>query len=437
MLENNGHIDKMFSEKLKDLSVQPRPELWSNINSGLKHGRRKKRTLILFASLAVAGSLALLFVLSNAIVFQDNDGFNKDEMISELKNNELEFQKVFIPVTSEREKRIVKKRNSIKEPKIREINHKESLANNHLIAVNSDEKREIVMHMALSKIQLSVSKNKVLSMNLTDDNEIENKDISKAFSTNDSLIIARNLKMLNQFDDEGNKKKAWSILGQVSSAYSSYNGKKSGNNSENGLISFGGGVKLNWQAGKRMAIQTGVIYNRFGQELAGRTQSFENAMFSDELSGKANIGVETSAGEINFKSSPKLNDENQYLSAELGSSPNMIQSFEAIEIPLIIKYRLIDKKIGLHLSGGFSTNLMIGNRVYDKNTNETLGETSGIRSTNFSTSFSFGIEYQLNSKFSLSMEPAFKYYLNSINTNSNFNYKPYSIGLSSGIRYKF
>ena len=89
------------------------------------------------------------------------------------------------------------------------------------------------------------------------------------------------------------------------------------------------------------------------------------------------------------------------------------------------------------MSGGLSTNLMIGNRVYDKSTRETLGETSGIRSTNFSTSFSLGLEYKLNSKFSLSMEPAFKYYLNSINKDSDFNYKPYSIGLSSGIRYKF
>ena len=97
----------------------------------------------------------------------------------------------------------------------------------------------------------------------------------------------------------------------------------------------------------------------------------------------------------------------------------------------------MDKKFGLHLSGGLSTNLMIGNRVYNKNTRETLGETSGIRSTNFSTSFSLGMEYQLSPKFSLSMEPALKYYLNSINTDSHFNYKPYSIGLISGIRYKF
>ena len=56
MLKNNGHIDKLFSEGLKDLSVQPRPELWGKINADVNLGRRKKRAALIFISLAAAAS---------------------------------------------------------------------------------------------------------------------------------------------------------------------------------------------------------------------------------------------------------------------------------------------------------------------------------------------------------------------------------------------
>lgn len=297
------------------------------------------------------------------------------------------------------------------------------------------------MQMVLPKSKNKILENMPLSMKLLEE---KNKEQEKYLSVleQDSLIIAHNLKMIDQFNNKHNKKNEWSILGQVSSAYSSYTGEKSGGNSENGLISIGGGVKVNWQTSKKLAIQTGIIYNKFGQKLNNQAEGYESASasLSSDLVAKNRIvtGMETSAGPIRLKASSVSDASNQFYAVEgNSSSSDMIQSFEAIEIPFILRYNLIDKKFGLHLSGGLSTNLMIGNRIYDKSSKRTLGETAGIRTTNFSTSFSLGMEYRLNSKFSLSMEPSVKYYLNSINKASNFNYKPYSIGLNSGIRYKF
>lgn len=437
MLKNNGHIDKLFSEGLKDLSVQPRPELWGKINADVKLGRRKKRAAVIFISFAAAASLALLFTLSDSLLFQQDVKVYQEKSLAEIKiNSNLENAKIE-PVATDN--KVGQLADAVIQP-----DYKPRFQRNTSLPVNSNhssniiQKREMSMQMILPKSRENSIGNSTLTMKLFDPS-IKERKVSTSVLLQDSLIIARNLSMLNQFDKAEGKKKEWSILGQVSSSYSSYKGDKSGDNPEDGLISIGGGVKLNWQTGKKLAIQTGIIYNKFGQQLSGSNQILQSAVFKNDLTRQVDFDpvIESSAGKIVMKSSSNGYDSNELFATSSSSSPDMVQSFEAIEIPFVLRYSLIDRKFGLHLSGGLSTNLMIGNRVYNKNTRETLGETSGIRSTNFSTSFSLGMEYQLSSKFSLSMEPAFKYYLNSINKDSNFNYKPYSIGLSSGIRYKF
>ncbi|MGZ2368224.1 hypothetical protein ACXR6G_00375 [Ancylomarina sp. YFZ004] len=437
MLKNNGHIDKLFSEGLKDLSVQPRPELWGKINADVKLVRRKKRAALIFISLAAAASLALLFTLSDSLLFQQDVKVYQEKSLAEIKtNSNLENAKTESVATDNEVGQLA--------DAVIQSDYKPRFQRSTNLPVNTHhssniiQNREMSLQMVLPKSRENIIDNSTLIMNLFDSG-IKERTVSTSVLLKDSLIIARNLSMLIQFDKAEGKKKEWSILGQVSSSYSSYKGDKSGDKRENGLISIGGGVKLNWQTGKKLAIQTGIIYNKFGQQLAGSNQILESAVFNNVLAKQVDFDpvIESSAGKIVMKGSSEGLNSSELFATRSNSSPDMVQSFEAIEIPFVLRYSLIDKKFGLHLSGGLSTNLMIGNRVYNKSTRETLGETSGIRSTNFSTSFSLGMEYQLSSKFSLSMEPAFKYYLNSINKDSNFNYKPYSIGLSSGIRYKF
>ncbi|RXQ94397.1 hypothetical protein EO244_08930 [Ancylomarina salipaludis] len=437
MLNKNGHIDKLFSEGLKDLSVQPRPELWTRIQTDMKSERRKKRAAVIFITLAAAASFALLFTLANGVLFQQNTEIQDQNVFSEMNNT---------PVVR-KEKSELKFTNTIGKQligggttPIRKLNSqtKQSFSSDDHFSENKNVEREVSLQMILPKSQIHALDNLELNQQLSE-KSVTKKEVSLSLFPNDSLIIAHNIKVLEQFNNAESKKKEWSILGQLSSAYSSYSGDKSGNNSEQGLLSIGGGVKLNWQTGKKLAIQTGIIYNKFGQQLAGSNQVLHSVAFNSGLTIQTDAvsDMKTSAGKIKKKGSPMLADSNEFAAKSSRSTPDMVQSFEAIEIPFVLSYSLIDRKFGLHLNGGLSTNLMIGNRVYNKNTRETIGETDGIRTTNFSTSFSLGMEYQLNSKFSLSMEPSLKYYLNSINKDSDFNYKPYSIGLSSGIRYKF
>jgi len=437
MLKDKGHIDKIFSEGLKDLSVQPRPELWSKINADIQLGRKRKRAAVIYFTLAAAASLLLLFTLSNSVLFQQELDYNQSEVLSEADVTSVKTEN-----TSQIQKQAVRvEPTQIALPLVKrhqKISKQNKPAQSQIAMALPTQKREISIQMVLPKTKTEALEASPLAMKLFE-KECKEKKIAALSLLQDSLTIAYNMSMLNQTDKEEHKKKAWSILGQVSSAYSSYEGEKSGNKSENGILSIGGGVKLNWQASKKLAIQTGIVYNKFGQQLGDGGHPIATTVLTEEMEVETgnNLGLKTSAGLIKPKLAPSMLRTIPSPDLHGSSSHDMIQSFEAIEIPFILRYSLFDKKFGLHVAGGVSTNLMVGNRVYDKSSRETLGETSGIRTTNFSTSLSLGMEYQLNSKFSLSMEPSLKYYLNSINKDSNFNYKPYSIGLSSGIRYKF
>ena len=48
-----------------------------------------------------------------------------------------------------------------------------------------------------------------------------------------------------------------------------------------------------------------------------------------------------------------------------------------------------------------------------------------------------GFEYPFASSLSISVEPTFRYYLNSIYNNDSYNVRPYSFGIMTGVSYSF
>jgi len=105
----------------------------------------------------------------------------------------------------------------------------------------------------------------------------------------------------------------------------------------------------------------------------------------------------------------------------------------------IVKYKLIDRKIDFNLQGGLVTNLMVGNKVIlmqDGNA-EPIGSTGSIRKFNYLGAVGFGIEYPLYKSLAFSIEPRFRYYLNSIDKSDQINVHPYSLGVFAGFTYVF
>jgi hypothetical protein len=117
---------------------------------------------------------------------------------------------------------------------------------------------------------------------------------------------------------------------------------------------------------------------------------------------------------------------------------NLEQQFGFIEVPMEIEYRLVDKKLGVNVIGGFSTLFLSNNEIYtDIDGQSTLiGEANNINSTSFSANFGVGMDYTLSKQWNINLEPMFKYQINTFN-NTSGDFRPFFIGVYTGLSFKF
>jgi hypothetical protein len=301
---------------------------------------------------------------------------------------------------------------------------------------------------------------------------------SKPLSETD-LIVLENLAQMNPGEEEKNRHNAWILGGQLAPLYS-YRNLKSDypgdqdlntlNNSEKGVIAYAGGVALSYKPSKRLSVESGIYYSKYGQEktdlkavafnlnpssnnyetnfpdgsetviqvtITNSTGTITNqepggAKFSDS-DNTITHGGETNANVLNIPT------DNTDKSMQVPGDLTAFQYFEYLEVPLIVKYKIVDRKLDFHLLGGITTNFLTGNsvKVEDNGTEYDFGETDNIAKVNYSGSVGIGFEYPLLANLLLNIEPKFRYYLNPIDKSVNLNVYPYSFGLFAGISYVF
>jgi hypothetical protein len=113
------------------------------------------------------------------------------------------------------------------------------------------------------------------------------------------------------------------------------------------------------------------------------------------------------------------------------------QLLDYIEIPLTVRYALLNSKTLITLSGGLSTNFLIDNTAYLIENGEHInaGSTEGISPVTYSSSVGLGIELPIGKSFRFSLEPRFKYFLSPVNSNGYSNFHPYSFGVFGGVSF--
>jgi hypothetical protein len=280
-------------------------------------------------------------------------------------------------------------------------------------------------------------------------------------SSGDKELIALNAQNLSA---NGEKGKSWEVGFRISPGYSSQSASHSENYSQNmtysntnGNADLNGGISVGYKTGKRLKVESGVYYAQNGQHSDNSLSLFSksNEPFYGSTTAEyfntpvdiqqGQIVMNSVAGVIRFSKTPV----NAELSANLDSRSNFSnalltsgefsQVFDFIEVPLFFRYNLVDRKIGIDLLGGVSANWLVGNNAYMNvgGTKENIGSTSGISAFNYSGTVGLGVDYSLGKRISVSIEPRFNYYLNSINKSQEVNYHPYRIGVYSGINYRF
>jgi opacity protein-like surface antigen len=89
--------------------------------------------------------------------------------------------------------------------------------------------------------------------------------------------------------------------------------------------------------------------------------------------------------------------------------------------------------------GGINAGLVVGNNAYIDNEYgvQNIGRTQDISTVNVSGTVGVGLNYALGKNLSVAVEPRLNYYLNSINRNPEVDFRPYRVGVYTGLYYEF
>jgi hypothetical protein len=270
-------------------------------------------------------------------------------------------------------------------------------------------------------------------------------------------------KQMLAVESKSKEKVRWLVGAQVSPEYSNSRGSQSQVYASNMLnassnsVDLGGGISVEYKKGKRWSLQSGVYYSGLGQSSGNSSNSsgknnldaslgsnyFNTVVNMDASSNR--MSLNSNAGVIELNKIPSgmvlgTSLEDKTLASSVIVSPtNFIQNFQYIEIPLYLRYTLIDARFDVVMLGGFSSNVLVGNQIFveDGSGKSLVGKTKDMEALNYSGTLGMGFKYGLSRRIFLNVEPRMKYYLNSLNSNSSVTYKPYTFGVFTGLSYEF
>ena len=325
--------------------------------------------------------------------------------------------------------------------------------NNENSVVSENEMKDVIKNELNKTREAVVDNTKVNKDNTTFNNSEstiteEEKPTTIVEDINKQSIedaIAANTKTNNEKEED--KKNRWSIAPNVAPVYFSSLGQGSpvhsqfNENAKSSDINMSYGIAGSYSINNRLKVRAGVnrvnlnyttsdVIGFIGSEAVSRGVS-ASAQFD-------NIDLSSSVQSVSLVSSSLVNASSMPATFSSQFVGDLDQQFGFIEVPLELEYRLIDKRFGVNFIGGFSTFFLSENEIYaDINGSSTMiGEANNINSTSFSANLGLGLDYSLSKQWNFNLEPTFKYQLNTFN-NTSGNFRPFFIGVYTGLSFKF
>jgi hypothetical protein len=362
MDDREANIDVLFRNGLKDYEVLPPPEVWENIAPAAK--KSQQPILILRSAAMVAVLLSLTFLAYRwSIQFTSGLEGNTITMNPESESPVFDRSGTF----------------AVTEKPVRTDNV--MLSDASIIAPQTMES--------------------VVPDTITLQQEVDHPDVAdriplkysysgtsgKLMAVNNNKSVAIDKYMPEYFSEETpvNETRRWTIAALVSPTY--YTSFNSGSNEattqlmseEQPLISYAGGLALSYKINRRLSVQSGLYYSSFGNELSGIT-SFGGFRQYDNTKGDHNFEVLTVNGTVYTSNSDVFlldnlssqrvvtrysNDVFDPAKANLQFLDNSLrQNFSYLELPFILKYKVVDRAIDFNIIGGLSSNILVTNSVY-------------------------------------------------------------------------
>jgi opacity protein-like surface antigen len=223
-------------------------------------------------------------------------------------------------------------------------------------------------------------------------------------------------------------------------------------NGESGRSSYTTGLTFGYKISDRLTIHSGIGLASIGQTItdidvfAGLSDFYSvksNYLYTVQtasgliLAGNTDLYLADSKNRVESLIQGTMDDPSKYNLTQVGS--DIRQVFRYLELPLMLRYKVIDRKVGLNLSGGVAYGFLVDNMAYTGEGSDIvrIGHTEGINPHNFSSQLGLGMEYNISSNVSFNFEPVFKYYVTPLGELTGSPYKPYSLGFFSGFFFKF
>lgn len=494
-MSDKKNIDRLFQEKLKDFEVTPAKSVWKNISANLKNNKHDKKGVIVWWRVAgIAAAILLLFTI-NKLVQNNNTITTSEETIVDVNSKKDTINNDLQDVVN-KENIIAKEKNILETIKHKSSNNsitnnittatqnilpitKSKPQNNNTSNLNkvdvfasSTQTKNVLAQNTKSKLLNEKTRNKSIDKaridailkNDTNTKEAiaakesnnktkieEEKDIIKSKEINtiieeEKMSLTDAVATIEKEDIEDNtdeKLERWKIASNIAPVYFNTLGKGSSihpqfnNNSKTGNINMSYGVSGSYAINKKLSVRAGINKVNLGYstnnvvvfanvDSPNNPQLLRNMQLNEAGQNLSFISVEV----FNFAQVPDL--INNFIKSSID------QRLGFIEIPLELEYKISDKKVGINLIGGFSALFLSENEIYSVlNGNSTLlGEATNINNTSFSANFGLGFDFKILDKLNLNLEPVFKYQINTFN-NTSGDFKPYFIGIYSGLSFKF
>ncbi|MEQ3690346.1 MAG: hypothetical protein ABNG98_02385 [Flavobacterium sp.] len=342
------------------------------------------------------------------------------------------------------------------------VNQTSNPISKNQVVLNNNEEKNILIDK--SKIELLNSSNNL-------NNEVVVSENSSSFEKTDSLLITNENIIANAIEDsillasveteenplekllreklegknvdekEKEKRNKWAVSTVASPVYfnsvsqgSSLDSKLESNSKDYGnSLSFGLG--LEYELSKKWSVKAGV-------NTLSLDYDTNDVVFFQDVNARTMENVTPSqTGSMLSVQSKRLSQSNT-----INMSGTVVEKFEGeinqkmgyIEVPLELSYKLLDKKFGINVIGGMSTLFLNENRVslVSNGSEINIGEANNLNNIHFSSNVGLGFKYTFWKSFQANFQPMFKYQINTFSNDSG-NFKPYFVGLYSGISFSF
>lgn len=468
-MKKDKDIEKLFQEGFNKMKLSPSPRVWENVRHELDKKKKRKVIPLWIRIGSVAAFLVLFFSVGYVVWNTDSEQVESPitsapTLLPEIENEKSPDIESYDSQRNAGEPEVVTidsnafEKSEKSENKI--LEHTNSMAVQPQNKTSPDKRFLLENKNESSTVQDAPSEKIV---NPTDKNDTSNEKFPEAkalIAKTDILNQEENTEettLENQADkpsifdaiaeventedavDEKEKNsRRWQITPNVAPVYyNSVNGGSSidpsfAQNPVYGDINMSYGVQVSYAVSNRLNIRTGIN----AVDLQYATGDIIPA------TGPASRGLKG----VNYHSNamiitavPKFGNHSEELTLKSGTSDaRLVQSINYVEVPLEVSYAILNDRFGVQLIGGMSTLLLGTNEISIQSPeyNTSLGAANNLSSLSFSTNIGLGINYQLSSRFKFSLEPMFKYQLNPY-SDSSVDFKPYYMGIYSGLSFRF